>query len=578
MEERRQPDRTRASRRREALRKARNRRIAALVLGACALALVVALVIILPDYLKQEETDDGLILKNVYVADIYLGGMTRSEAESALRLGIGDSFSTQDMVVRLPNDELVLTPADTQAYVDMEDLVDAAYNYGRSGTKLENKIIRQRAEKHKHYIALLDYMRLNTDNIRSIVEDFCANYNSVMTPTTITLNGNRPDYQDVLSGKIPLSSVQHQTLVITIGTPQFDLVPESLYAEVLDAFSTMTFRFSYTASISLAPEDLDVQALFDEYCSLPQDASIDGDTFVVTPEVYGYGFDMEEVSRMIQLADFGETISIPMGFLYPDITEQELGADFFRHLLASYVSIGDNSNENRNTNLQLACEAINGIIIKSGETFDFNKIVGPRTADDGYLSAPTYPGSNTETIGGGISQLSSAIHYCAIIAGLQVNESHTHTYAVSYSPFGTDAYVAYGTDNLVFTNTTSDPLMIFASFNSGNVNIRITGTNEQRYQLRVEYEILETLHPETLYQYMTKDNVYGYEDGYQIQSGITGYIVDVYCCQYDASGDMVSRQLIGTYTYSRRNEIIVQLEQDGDSPAEPPNDDGHFRE
>ena len=569
MEEREHANRSRNVQRYVALFKARNKSISILAISACAVLLVVALAITGISLLLRDEADDGLILENVYVAHVHLGGMSRGEAESALRLAFGDALSNQNMVVTLPDDQLVLTPVDSQAFLNIEDLVDAAYSHGRSGTKLENRIIRQRAKERPYIITLLDHMYLDLAGVRSAVEDFCRNYSSVMIQTTVSLNGNRPNYRDVIADGIPISSVKHQTLVINIGMPQFTLDPDVLYQEILDAYSMFQLEFTYDAPIAEEPDMPDAQALFDLYCVLPEDAVMNSSTFQVTPEVYGYGFDVAEAARKIHRAEYGDTISIPLNFLYPDITEEDLNMNFFQDVLATFVSPGNNSDAARNNNLTLACQAINGTILKSGESFNFNLVLGPRTTDAGYKSAPTYHGSSTNIVGGGISQVASALRYCAMMAGLQINEYHLHNYAVPYSPFGTDAAITYGAENLIFTNTTSDPLQIFTSVIDGNVFVSITGTQEQAFTLSIEHEILEVLEPETTYQYMTEDNVYGYKDGYQLQSSITGFVVEVFVCQYDkVTGELISKDSLGIFTYSRRNQILVKLEQ-GDDLMDP---------
>lgn len=566
MEKQERSARNHAAQRYIAMFKARNKRISLLAVSTCVLLLVVALIIVGTSFLMKEEKDDGLILDNVYIAGINLGGMDREEAESALRLTIGDSLSTQNMVVTLPDSQLVLTPVDSQAFVDIEELVDAAYNYGRSGTKLENKIARQRAKERDYIIPLLDHMYLDLDNVRNVVNDFCENYSSVMIQTTVSLNGNRPNYRDVIADGIPVSSVKHQTLVINLGTPQFHLDAEVLFKEILDAYSRFQMEFSYDAPISAEPDIPDAQVLFDTYCTLPEDATMDSSTFQVTPEVYGYGFDVAEAARLIHRADYGETITIRLGFLYPEITEEDLSVNYFQDVLANFMSSGNLTNSNRNTNLRLACEAINGTILKSGESFNFNLVLGPRTEDAGYTSAPTYTGSSTNTIGGGVSQVASALRYCAMLAGLRVDEYHLHTYAVPYSPYGTDAAITYGAENFIFTNTTSDPIQIFTSIIDGNIFVSIMGTEERDYTLGIAHEIIEVLEPETTYQYMTEDNVYGYKDGHQLQTGIIGYVVEVYACKYDkVTGQLISKELLSTCTYSRRNQILVKLDQSDDS-------------
>lgn len=570
MEQNEQLSRSEQAKRYVDLLKARNNRISLMAISACVILILIAGIMLGIYFLMQEKPDDGRILNNVYVAGVNLGGMSKDEATNALSLAMGDSFSTQNMVVNLPDDRLVLSPLDTQAFVSVEELVDVAYQYGRDGTKLQNQLTRKKAETQKYVIPLLDYMYLDIHFIRQAVDDFCANYSSTMIQSTVILKGNRPDYRTVIADGISLSAVKHQTLQINIGYPQFALEPDVLYEQILDAYSMFRLTFTYEAPTALEPDPLDAQAIFDELCIYPEDAYMDNTTFTVVPEIYGYGFDVSELARRIHRAEYGDTITISLGFLYPDITEEDLNVNYFQDVMANFTSVGDQTTDaNRDNNLQVACAAINGLILKPGESFDFNLFLGPRTADAGYKSAPAYTGSTTNIIGGGISQVASVLRYCAILAGLQIDEYHTHSYVIPYTPMGTDAAITYGKENLIFTNSTSDPIQIFAVAHGGSVTVNIMGTKDASTITRLEYAIADTMEPETVYQYMTADNVYGYQDGHVLQAGITGYIVKVYLCEYDAvTGMELSRTLYSSCTYNRRNQIVIRIEQ-GDDLMDP---------
>jgi vancomycin resistance protein YoaR len=58
-------------------------------------------------------------------------------------------------------------------------------------------------------------------------------------------------------------------------------------------------------------------------------------------------------------------------------------------------------------NIDLAASAINGTVLKKGETFSFNGVVGPRTEDNGYKSALN--GRGVKVVGGGVAQVASAM-------------------------------------------------------------------------------------------------------------------------------------------------------------------------
>ena len=65
---------------------------------------------------------------------------------------------------------------------------------------------------------------------------------------------------------------------------------------------------------------------------------------------------------------------------------------------------------NKVTNLKLAIQKINGIIIKPGETFSFCKLVGKTTERKGYLPGILlFHGDSKVGIGGGICQIANLI-------------------------------------------------------------------------------------------------------------------------------------------------------------------------
>lgn len=81
-------------------------------------------------------------------------------------------------------------------------------------------------------------------------------------------------------------------------------------------------------------------------------------------------------------------------------------SSYYSNVYATYYSYYVN-NKNRTTNLKIASKKINGTIIQPGETFDFNKVVGSRTAAKGYKKAHVFTGENSTTMGlaGGICQV-----------------------------------------------------------------------------------------------------------------------------------------------------------------------------
>ncbi len=544
------------ARRHLALVNARNKRIMILTICLSLLLILVAGIITGVYMLTRNQEVDDKILDNVIVGGVNIGGMTKEDAINAISLSIEPVLTNQNMIIRLDNDTLELSPQLSGIVLDVEDLVDAAYAYGRTGTKLEQAAAKLQAQSKSHTIALLPYLRLNYSKIRSAVEDFCVGYSVEMVDPVISINGDRPTYE-IGSDNL---NVVHQTLTITMGSPECKLDPNDLYYAILDAYSLFQMEIQYAVPVLVEPEQPNAQQIFDAFCIQAMDATIDPKTFEVTPEVYGYGFNIHLLQRQIDRAAYGQTLHITLDFLLPDITAEALAGNLFQDLLVSYTATSSNSSSNRNKNLATSCAAINGLVIKSGETFDFNEILGPRTTDRGYASAPAYIGSTSNLVGGGIDQTASALYYCALRAGLQIDEHAFHRYAMTYTLMGTDAAMS-STENLVFTNTTSAPIRILAEANGGNVKITFLGTEDKEYLLDIESSIIAQNTPTIIYQSMQKDNVYGYTDGTVIQTGLTGYLVEVYLCKYDPiTGELVSRERLHQISYEKRDIIVIRIE------------------
>ena len=71
---------------------------------------------------------------------------------------------------------------------------------------------------------------------------------------------------------------------------------------------------------------------------------------------------------------------------------------------------------NRIINIKLTCGKINERIFKNGETFSFNQIVGPCTAEEGYKEAEIYVNKQIKfALGGGNCQVSTTL-YNAVVA------------------------------------------------------------------------------------------------------------------------------------------------------------------
>ena len=150
-------------------------------------------------------------------------------------------------------------------------------------------------------------------------------------------------------------------------------------------------------------------------------------------------------------------------------------------ILGSYTTNFDASNTNRTHNIELASTKISGTLVKPGEVFSFNDVVGERTAEAGYDDAPVMiDGKLVPGIGGGICQVSSTIFNTALLSGMNIVERTPHFEPVGYIQAGRDATVAWGYLDFKFRNPYQHSIYILSVMNNGTLTIYIIGTAQDK--------------------------------------------------------------------------------------------------
>lgn len=137
------------------------------------------------------------------------------------------------------------------------------------------------------------------------------------------------------------------------------------------------------------------------------------------------------------------------------------------------------TNKNRNENIRLAAEALDGKVLQPGEEFSFNLTTGNRTKEKGYQPAGAYRnGVLIEEPGGGVCQVSTTLYHAIIESGFMTTERNNHSYAPSYVAGGQDAMVSYdgyaGPD-LKFVNKEDSTVAIRADFKDNVLKMSIVG-------------------------------------------------------------------------------------------------------
>lgn len=527
--------RTEPSQRRPQSRRKKKKTSAGPIAVICVLALVIAVAAGYILHIKNLAGTDT-IFPNVKVAGVNVGGMTRAEAVEAIHAAVDGQYEQNTLQVKLPDRTLEFTPELTRVSVDVDAVVEIAWNYGREGSFWEIAKAYKTAEKGEYLVNVDDAVTLDTASVRALIDQTAEEVAQGIVRAEVNINKGA------------------KTITITQGTPGRVLDADALYEAVLAAyanndFTTLTMDYSESQ-----PDKVDLLAIYDEFCYEPVDAEYDEDTGKVTPSTDGLGFDFEEENAKVQSLAAGETYTIQMQVIRPKVSTEDVTGSLFQDVLAEHSSVYV-WNPARTKNLTLACEEIDGTILAPGEVFSFNDVVGERTAERGFQAAAVYVGVETaDELGGGVCQVASTLYYCSLLANLEIVERTEHRYLVTYVDPGMDATIYWGLYDYQFRNSTNYPIKILANTEDGCVNITLLGTNETGEYVKMTYKQLSM----TPYEEQIKvDLEQPPEYEQQTQSPYTGYEYETYRNVYSKDGELISSKKEDYSIYSARDKIIT---------------------
>lgn len=128
-------------------------------------------------------------------------------------------------------------------------------------------------------------------------------------------------------------------------------------------------------------------------------------------------------------------------------------------------------------NIQLIADTVRGTLVKPGESFSINEVVGPRTAEKGYQAAGAIAnGETVQEVGGGVSQFATTMFNAAFFAGLQIDTYQAHSEHFSRYPFGREATMGHPAPDLKWTNNTPYGILVWTSHTPTSVTVTLWST------------------------------------------------------------------------------------------------------
>lgn len=213
---------------------------------------------------------------------------------------------------------------------------------------------------------------------------------------------------------------------------------------------------------------------------------------------------------------------------------------------------GNYSKKNRVFNINKAAEIINGYILEPGESFSFNSVLGPRTEKTGWKAAGAISeGKSVQETGGGICQVSSTAYNAVLMADLQIDERHPHSWPLSYIPAGQDATISTGGPDFVFTNSKDKPIVLiaFVDLNKNSLTVQFYGEPlPNNGEIKLVSKKTSTI-PQPATQYTTSSS--------NTRSGRSGSKWETYK-EYYENGELVDTKFDHNSTYRAIAAISVK--------------------
>jgi vancomycin resistance protein YoaR len=273
----------------------------------------------------------------------------------------------------------------------------------------------------------------------------------------------------------------------------------------------------------------------------------------------------ENINGDINVTD---KFSMEVEITKPRVTKEDLSK--IKGVMGTFSTSYATSATGRSTNIEIATKVIDKTIVMPGETFSFNNVVGPRTAERGYQEAGTYVGNKVEPgIGGGICQVSTTLYRAAMKANLRSVERTNHSMVVGYAEPGLDATVSFGYLDYKFKNDYDFPIYIQGIIAGKIITYNIYGDpsslNGRSYDMASE--ILETIPPETK---IVPDDTLPLGQEVIESNGMTGYKAKSYQITYE-NGVEVKRDVVSTDNYLSVGIVVKKGTQEVvATPQTPP--------
>jgi vancomycin resistance protein YoaR len=262
---------------------------------------------------------------------------------------------------------------------------------------------------------------------------------------------------------------------------------EDLVERLDAALAARTGRVDIPVRVSVPIEPLAARlaAFKDDRDTAPLSARLDfvtGEPTEHSPgryvDVYGAAAAIDRAIAARPAGSGEEAVAIPAFEIAPSAPRELVATLDASEVLSRFETrfgyIGPETN--RAQNIRRAASMMDGVVLMPDEIISFNRLIGPRSVDNGFATAPEiYKGEMREGVGGGSCQVAGTLHAAAFFGGLSIVERSNHSRPSGYIRIGLDATVVYPTVDLKLQNPYPFPVVLHASIDKGTLAFEVRG-------------------------------------------------------------------------------------------------------
>lgn len=473
------------------------------------------------------------VLPGVYIWDVYVGGLTRSEALARLETDFRYPLDRYP-VLRYGDRTWPVDPADLGTRLDAAASVEAALAIGHRGGPLTRLNEQFDVLLHNRLVAptftfdagsgailMSRIARQVNQPLRNAGLALDENLNVTVSPgqvgrqvdeeatrqalvrrlaemgggaVELVVHESRPLLTDVSAAQAQVQRLLSGPVILTApGYEPWTIEPTTLAAWlILRPLTGDDGRVSLSVSLDQGLVIRLAQEIAAQVARAPVDAEFrfddaGGGLIPIVESVPGQRLDVTATVALIVSAANSEqrTASLPLRQVRPAVATDDAPHLGIVELLGEGVTGFAGSSASRVQNIIVGASQFDGLLIPPGETFSFNHYLGEVTAEKGYEESIIIWGNTTRAdVGGGLCQVSSTAFRAAFWAGVPIVERWPHAFRVSYyePPKGMDATIYSPEVDLKWVNDTGHYILIqtYVDRARQTLTFRYYGTNPGR--------------------------------------------------------------------------------------------------